>query len=799
MFVIVSFWLGAFPNQASAAYLTVDFDGSQTIDDGLIVFSAEFAPPAVEIGEVTTLNLTLVNQGSSPLAPLVTIQLPPNFSLAVSQLRSGATYNFQTGEISWQPVVVGDSVAEVALPVSVSYVPADQPEQIIPLTVSYGQNNYQTDVRIWVGEKPIGSFAVNPVRGSVGQPIQLLANISGSGPIRQVWSLGDGRVVPATNPVVVFPQVGTYEVELQAINPAGVHRVTETVVIGPEPAAFFRPSDTSPGVNQNVTFSSQSGGEGPLEYSWNFGDGSSATVPNPTHQYTTPGTYNVVLTVRNQYGQAQNFLPITVGDPPIADVILPEAAEAGLAITGQAFTDDNTLSVVWDMGDGSELTGETISYAYNSSGDYLVTVNASNNFGSTVMTRFIRVTGGAFYLHMPIIYGQNDEAIIVPLQSETELVAETIEFVENETDILLVSNPEISTWTLTEQLLWYINEARSQAGLRAVVEIQDLSLAAKNHTNDMAGEQFTSHTGSDGSQPYERIARTTYRQGGYAGEATAWGFQDPVDVVDFWLNSPPHRAIVLNPIADHVGVAQTINYNAPSIWYWTAEFASSLGSIQSQMISAGIRQVRPEIEATYAFTETAIMNWSWPLPLSEDQQFVVYIIDENGNETPLGQVDTSVNEEQPFTYALPVGGVEMGRTEGAYQWLVRLEETGGSSVTRSEERVINLTGIYPTPFPSPTATLPPILPSPTPVPTLAATATVPAAPAPIQPSPTPLGSEPTNPTVTPTPSPEQSPTPAVEPSPTLTPQPTATSTPLPTSTLSPLPTIGTQPTATSIP
>lgn len=791
--IITFLWLALSPNRAGASYLRVDFDGSRTIDDGTIAFTAAFAPSAVEVGEVTTLNLTLVNRGTAPIAPQITIALPANFSLAVAQLRSGATYNFQTGEISWQPVVTGDGVGELSLPVTASFAPVDQPEQVIPISLNVGPNQHFTNVAIWVGNPPTGSMSINPLRGSVGQPIQLQADIIGSGPIRQVWDLGDGRIVPATNPTVVFPHAGSYVVELQAVNPAGVHRVQEVIVIGPEPAAYFRPEDTSPAVNQPVLFTSQGGGEGPLEYLWNFGDGVSSTEANPTHTFTEPGTYNVVLTIRNRYGQAQNFLPVSVGYPPVADAIIPELTEAGRPLTGQAFTDDSGVAVVWDMGDGSQLEGETVVYTYDHNGDYLVTVNASNSFGNTVITRFVKVIGGAFYLHMPIILNDGQTTTIIPLASEAELVAETIEFVDNDTEIVLVENPEISDWTPEAQLLWYINEARSQAGLRPVIEVIDLSAAAKAHSDDMAAAQFRGHAGSDGSLPYERIARTRYRQGGYAGEATAWGFQEAISAVEFWLESPPHRAILLNPIADHMGMARTVNYNAPSIWYWTAEFAATAGSIESQMLEAGIRQTKPSIGASYAFTETAILTWSWPLPLMDSENFVVYVIDSQDQETPLGQVRTPINEANPFTYALPVGAVEMGRHAGTYRWLVRLEDIRGDLRTGSTSRSLTLTGPYPTPFPSPTPTTALLLPTAPPLPTALPTTGPPVVQPPAQPTATPLSSESTNPTVVPRPTQ----------SPTVLPSPTATAVPPPTlpPTATPvvLPTIDTGPQPTPSP
>jgi PKD repeat protein len=42
----------------------------------------------------------------------------------------------------------------------------------------------------------------------------------------------------------------------------------------------------------------------PMEWSWNFGDGKSSMVRNPTHTYEKPGTYTITLTVSNSAGSS---------------------------------------------------------------------------------------------------------------------------------------------------------------------------------------------------------------------------------------------------------------------------------------------------------------------------------------------------------------------------------------------------------------------------------------------------------------------------------------------------------------
>ena len=123
-----------------------------------------------------------------------------------------------------------------------------------------------------------------------------------------------------------------------------------------------------------------------------------------------------------------------------------------------------------------------------------------------------------------------------------------------------------------------INTARMAHGLGALSPNAQLTAAANRHVQDIARNPWItagdSHIGSDGSSAGERI-----RQAGYTGEmsreCTGWGWGDFGDgaQVAWWLDSPPHRAILLNPTLNEAGAAfQTAI--APAQWerYWVVDF-----------------------------------------------------------------------------------------------------------------------------------------------------------------------------------------------------------------------------------
>lgn len=67
------------------------------------------------------------------------------------------------------------------------------------------------------------------------------------------------------------------------------------------PFAGFIANDTSAIVGQSISFTDQSTNS-PSSWSWNFGDGATSSLQNPTHSYSSTGTYTVSLTVTNAYG-----------------------------------------------------------------------------------------------------------------------------------------------------------------------------------------------------------------------------------------------------------------------------------------------------------------------------------------------------------------------------------------------------------------------------------------------------------------------------------------------------------------
>jgi uncharacterized protein YkwD len=113
------------------------------------------------------------------------------------------------------------------------------------------------------------------------------------------------------------------------------------------------------------------------------------------------------------------------------------------------------------------------------------------------------------------------------------------------------------------ELVRLINVERAKVKAAPVILSSGLNCAAQKHANDIGVKKRCTHTGSNGSSPWDRAKScgTTAN-----GEIVACGHQTPAAAVKGWYNSSGHRTIMLNKSYTRVGVGMLNNY-------WVAIFS----------------------------------------------------------------------------------------------------------------------------------------------------------------------------------------------------------------------------------
>ncbi|MFY1675735.1 CAP domain-containing protein [Streptomyces sp. WMMC905] len=121
------------------------------------------------------------------------------------------------------------------------------------------------------------------------------------------------------------------------------------------------------------------------------------------------------------------------------------------------------------------------------------------------------------------------------------------------------------------QVLALVNQERASAGCSPVTANAQLTRAADDYSDVMAASGVMSHTGPDGSTMAERVEAAGY-QWSTVGENIARGQADAAAVMDSWMNSPGHRANILNCSFKELGVGVHFGDGGP---WWTQNFGTS--------------------------------------------------------------------------------------------------------------------------------------------------------------------------------------------------------------------------------
>lgn len=246
---------------------------------------------------------------------------------------------------------------------------------------------------ITILDPPAASFKANSTSGCAPYPIQFV-DLSQGVVESWYWEFPGGNPSSSTqqNPVVIYDVAGGYDVTLIVSNASGSDTLAQTgyVTISDVPDPGF--SFSANGLQ--VTFTNES--EGAASYTWNFGDGSGSSQANPVHEYDSAGTYVVTLFAFNDCGTISVSDSIEVAVPPTAFFeVNPDSFVCVPAIIQLTdLSTNNPTSWQWTV-DGPELftsTEQNPSFTINLPGSYVISLEASNDVGSTLY--FITLDAG---------------------------------------------------------------------------------------------------------------------------------------------------------------------------------------------------------------------------------------------------------------------------------------------------------------------------------------------------------------------------------------------------------------------
>lgn len=200
------------------------------------------------------------------------------------------------------------------------------------------------------------------------------------------WKFGDGMDGTARHIVHNYAGFGNFDVTLVNTTDQGcMDSITKSITLIESPSPDFSMNSHCSQESVDITNLTNVPTGGTNAYMWDFGNGSTSMLDNPTTIFPGPGTYTIRLVVHNTNGCSDSIMrKVTIDTKPIAAYVAEDVCEGSVS----TFT-NNTVNVgagttySWDFGDGSSSVKEDESFTYAAAGAYNVSLVVSTANGCT--------------------------------------------------------------------------------------------------------------------------------------------------------------------------------------------------------------------------------------------------------------------------------------------------------------------------------------------------------------------------------------------------------------------------------
>ena len=206
------------------------------------------------------------------------------------------------------------------------------------------------------------------------------------------WDFGDGSSDTVQNPVHLYPDTGSYQVILHVVDTNGcANQNAQPYVqtVNPAPTLDFSWDIDPAAVTDNLQFTATAQGN-VTAWHWDFGDGDTANIQNPTHQYSDTGQYQVTLSIvvdglcTNSLTKTVSIVPLPAPDFSVSPVCLNDTT----FFTDLSTTPTGTTITTWKwyFGDGDSLIvhspgNPNAKHIYQTQTTYQVTLLTINSDG----------------------------------------------------------------------------------------------------------------------------------------------------------------------------------------------------------------------------------------------------------------------------------------------------------------------------------------------------------------------------------------------------------------------------------
>jgi gliding motility-associated-like protein len=241
---------------------------------------------------------------------------------------------------------------------------------------------------ITVSPLPKPNFLIVDDTICLNQSLQLTNTSTGASSYQ--WHFGDGNTSTQVNPTHFYTQPGDYLVKLVATSGIGcTDSISKMVHVDSIPKAGFVATTVCVGNATLFTDTSKFA----IAWNWNFGDGNTSTLQNPSHLYASAGTYPVRLIVTNNKGCRDTVTQNVIVNPKPTASFTATTACYGTPTQFTDLTSGSPIGWNWNFGDGNVSTQQNPQHLYSVPGSYTVKLIVTSGIGcsdSTTQTVIVK-------------------------------------------------------------------------------------------------------------------------------------------------------------------------------------------------------------------------------------------------------------------------------------------------------------------------------------------------------------------------------------------------------------------------
>ncbi len=346
--------------------------------------------------DTVTVKVTGLN-----IAPTITASASPDSGRAPLSVTFTATANDPDGTVisySWN---FGDGESSTDQNPAHTYQSEGTYNSIITVTDNEGGTGVDTVVIEVSGINivPTVTAAASPDSGIAPLTVNFTAtaNDADGSIVSYAWNFGDDSTSTDQNPSHIYQNSGNYTARVTVTDNEGASvqdSVTIKVIALNIPPTVTASASPDSGITPLAVSFSASGNDSDgsiVSYAWNFGDGGTSSEQNPSHIYTSQGTYTAIVAVTDNDGATGSDsvdVKVTAAkvSPAVTVAANPVSGEPPLTVNFTAAGSDADGSIVsysWAFGDGGTSNLQNPSHVYQSNGTYLAIVIVTDNDGLT--------------------------------------------------------------------------------------------------------------------------------------------------------------------------------------------------------------------------------------------------------------------------------------------------------------------------------------------------------------------------------------------------------------------------------